>query len=178
ISILRAFFAAPAVASPSAAQFASLSSCTVHPNSGRNASAKQTLLIPRLVPNLSVQVALSNDPGTPMPMLVMASGAAPPSPHSVSASCFMTAHSPAASPVGVGALCLHSRVPSSPHSAALTVVPPKSIPILMIIPPFSCLRKNTQAPPAEIRVQPLHAAVDHQLFRKADLLKHLKRSFH
>src|SRR5699024_12028513 len=68
--------------------------------------------------------------------------------------------------------------PSSPHSAALTVVPPKSIPILMIIPPFSCLRKNTQAPPAEIRVQPLHAAVDHQLFRKADLLEHLKRSFH
>src|SRR5699024_10320638 len=71
MTMLRAPFAEPAVASPSAAQLASLSSCTAQPNSGRNASAKQTLFMPRLVPNLSVQVALSNEPGTPMPMLVM-----------------------------------------------------------------------------------------------------------
>ena len=130
MTMLRAPFAEPAVASPSAAQLASLSSCTAQPNSGRNASAKQTLFMPRLVPNLSVQVALSNEPGTPMPMLVMLSGAIPRSPHSASASSFISA-----SPVRVGVLRLLSSVPSSSHSAALTDVPPRSIPILMLLPP-------------------------------------------
>ena len=135
ISMLRVPLAAPAVASPSAAQFASLSRCTGQPNSGKNASAKLTLFRSRLVPNRRVQVFLSNEPGTPMPIAVTSSTAQRCALHSESASVFISAFRPAALPVRVGRLSLHSSVPSSVQSAALTVVPPRSIPILTANPP-------------------------------------------
>ena len=129
MSIFLIFFAAPAVASPRAAQFASLSICTAQANSGRNACEKHMSFMPRFVPTLSVQLTLSYVPGTPMPMLSTSSGCTPPASHSASASCFMSSRKPSGSPVLVGTLCLMRIAPSSAHSAALTLVPPKSIPI-------------------------------------------------